>query len=424
MGKRHPRPQAYNLLRARVVDRQDGHQSMNRGETMNHVHPLGSGRNRFLKGWIVTAIWALMPLAMPQTAWSQTRGNVVFRVTTISYGGKYADKNVGAVWVEDADGRFVKTLKVWAKKRIKHLVKWNAVSGGNTVDAVTSATLKRHRSHEITWACTDVNGGVVADGNYRIFVEFTEDNSAKSGGKPGKWVMVEFTKSADNQTVNPPDETYFKNIELIYTAEAATAPASVKGQVVHAESRQPIDGATVQLQVQGQVRYETQSSGGGQFEFQTVSPGSYTLAAFKDGFEAASEPLTLAEGQQVTGKMIQLKPVTNGASLSGTVLNAQTSQPVSGATVELLRTGQIVHETQTDVGGRFAFQKVAAGNYTLTVTRRGYAAWRESLQLKEGEHVSGHTIQIIPIQNTDTTPPAPPRNVRARKLGLLKSKSF
>ncbi|MDQ7053423.1 MAG: DUF2271 domain-containing protein [candidate division KSB1 bacterium] len=393
---------------------------------------------------IIATVLAMVLGQGSRDGFAQTQGRVTFRVTTTSYGGKYADKHVGAIWVEDAQNQFIKTLKVWAKKRIKHLVKWNAASNGNKVDAITSATLRSHRSHEVTWNCTDVNGAVVSDGVYRIYVEFTEDNSAKSSGKPGKWMVVEFTKGPNDQTVNPPDKTYFKNIELIYTASGSAPPqlasvsgrvqdsqsqsaivdatvtllrngqsvkqtqsgsdggyqfadiqagtytiraaasgyqpgeisvtlqagdaltgrnilldpvvqpASLQGKVVDASNQQPIAGATVQLQVGGQVKYETRTVNDGQFGLPNIQPGTYSLVAFKDGYETASETITLADGQQMTGKILQLTPVVNGASFSGTILDAQTGQPVNGATVQLLQSGQVVQETQTDASGRFA----------------------------------------------------------------------
>ncbi|MDQ7053424.1 MAG: hypothetical protein Q9P14_11190 [candidate division KSB1 bacterium] len=39
------------------------------------------------------------------------------------------------------------------------------------------------------------------------------------------------------------------------------------------------------------------------------------------------------------------------------------------------------------------------------------------MTLNPGDNVSGRTIQVTPQQTADTTPPTPPRNVRARKLG-------
>src|SRR6056297_3137775 len=102
---------------------------------------------------------------------------VRFQITTMTYNGKYAPKNVGAVWIEDVDNKFVKTLRVWGKNRRKHLVVWNEISNGNTVDAVTGATKKSHGMREATWNLLNVNGNLQDSGEFYINVEFSEENS-------------------------------------------------------------------------------------------------------------------------------------------------------------------------------------------------------------------------------------------------------
>lgn len=246
------------------------------------------------------------------TAFTQTVGTVTFKVRTEPFGGKYSPKNIGAVWVENAQGQFVKTLTVLAKKRIAHLIKWQAASGGNTVDAITSATVRSHQTHTATWNCTDVNGTVVPDGAYKIFVEFTEDNSSKAGKPPGKWTVLEFTKGSSSHTLTPADETYFKDMELAYTPEgAAPSPASLQGEVTDADTGSPIDNATVQLVAGTQVRYEIKSNASGVYRFDAVEAGDYVLTAGKTGYTKWNENLTLQAGEQLTGKDIALKPASD-----------------------------------------------------------------------------------------------------------------
>ncbi len=463
---------------------------------------ISTGRKRGWMKWLLLA--ATCALAAPAAA--QTSGTVVFRVTTVSYGGKYGDKNIGAIWVEDAQNRFVKTLAVWGSKRIRHLIKWQAASGGNKVDAVTSATLRSHRSHEVTWDCTDAQGNLVPDGPYQIFVEFTEDNSSKSGHPPGKWTSVSFTKGPSNQTVNPPDQTYFKSMSLVYTAGGAAPqtgsiagtirdarsgnglagatvrlmnggqevqsvqtgnggtyqfadvssggytvaasasgyqsaetsvslqpgevltgvdlslqpqaqPASLAGIVLDAATGQPIAGATVQLQQNGNVQHETTTAADGKFSLTAIPPGSYTLSAFASGYESHSEALSLADGEQVQNKEIRLAPVANGATLSGVVKDAGSGQPVAGARVQLRRAGQVAYETTSGSDGRYEFRDVAPGDYALMAQKAGYAEWSRQITLSAGQNITGRDILLTADPTVDETPPQAPRNLRARKIG-------
>lgn len=139
-----------------------------------------------------------------------TAGELHVDFTTVSFGGKYAPKNVVAVWITDDHDAFVKTLGVFATKRAKYLVTWLAASGGNTVDAVTSATFAAHGPRSMQWDSTGVDGKVVPDGSYRVHIEFTEQN------KLGKVTSFPFAKSPFAEVQSPPDELYFEDVHVSY----------------------------------------------------------------------------------------------------------------------------------------------------------------------------------------------------------------
>ncbi len=141
-----------------------------------------------------------------------TPGELAFTVKTITDNGNYAPKHVLAIWVEDEQG-FVKTRKLRANQRKQYLYTWKSVSNNNVVDAVTGATMSSHQTHTVTWDCTDVDGNVVPDGDYNIYVEFTEKHAQ------GPLTSVTFNKGTDEQHLTPPDEDHFVNISLDYIPE-------------------------------------------------------------------------------------------------------------------------------------------------------------------------------------------------------------
>lgn len=144
-----------------------------------------------------------------------TDGVLTFSVQTVTNNATYSPRNVLAIWIKDAQGNFVISRKVMAANRKQHLVKWVASSNNNVVNAITGATLPNHQQHNISWDCRNVAGNLVPDGLYEIWIEFTERNSA-SGGAVGPSTKVTFTKGIDVVSVNPPDESYFKNMNLNY----------------------------------------------------------------------------------------------------------------------------------------------------------------------------------------------------------------
>ncbi len=138
---------------------------------------------------------------------------VTFSVTTAPSKGKYSPSHVLAIWVTDEKDALVKTLRMDGNKRKKHLVQWISASADSKVDAVTSATLKTHQAVKVFWDCKDAQGKAVADGKYRIRVEFTEANGP---GPATPKDHIEFTVGSKAASLKPKDLTCFKNMSLDY----------------------------------------------------------------------------------------------------------------------------------------------------------------------------------------------------------------
>lgn len=134
--------------------------------------------------------------------------------TTKSYGGRFGDYNVGAVWIEKKGGTFVRTLRQWGEIRDRHLVKWHASSKGNVVDAVTGATLYEHESQTLSWDLRDKDEQVVPDGDYVIRFEFTEDNSAFSAPH-GPSLRVAFSLGEGGETLRPDGGDGYSGVEIV-----------------------------------------------------------------------------------------------------------------------------------------------------------------------------------------------------------------
>jgi hypothetical protein len=137
------------------------------------------------------------------------------KVTTASAGGRYAPRNIGAIWVADKSGNFIRSLEVWAQRRVNYLSLWNAASSkagaaGSRVDIVSQATLTTHKAHTTSWNCRDFNKLPVPDGTYRIYFEMTD----KSGTGPNRF--QEFSKGAASATLTPADDNNFKAMELSF----------------------------------------------------------------------------------------------------------------------------------------------------------------------------------------------------------------
>ena len=135
--------------------------------------------------------------------------SVSFDVTTLSQGGKYSPKNIGAIWVQNSSGAFIKSLELWAKQRRTHLKKFNAAVGTTgAVDVTASATLSSHRAHHVSWNLKDRSGASVAPGKYSLLIEVTDYD-----GK-GQWYSVDFDTSSGAQSLTPASSPYYSSMTL------------------------------------------------------------------------------------------------------------------------------------------------------------------------------------------------------------------
>lgn len=141
---------------------------------------------------------------------AQTNGTLTFSVTTTST-GNFSPKHVVAIWIEKADGTFIKTKLKRANSRVQYLNQWVTKSGQNVVDATTSATINAHQTENITWNATDVNATVVPDGDYKLWIQMAWANTN------GPTYSIPFTKGASAVNLTPANQTNYTNMSLVWT---------------------------------------------------------------------------------------------------------------------------------------------------------------------------------------------------------------
>jgi hypothetical protein len=144
---------------------------------------------------------------------AQTPGTLTVSATTSSAGGNYAPRNIVAIWIEDDQGNFVKTLLAYAQTRRTHLNTWEASTTAagspfNVVDAITGATRPNHDTRTCSWNGTDVEGNVVSDGTYHLRMELTDKNGT------GNFSSFSFTKDTMPLNLTPFNVPSFSAISI------------------------------------------------------------------------------------------------------------------------------------------------------------------------------------------------------------------
>ncbi|MCA9609908.1 MAG: DUF2271 domain-containing protein [Myxococcales bacterium] len=133
--------------------------------------------------------------------------------STARTGGRYYPAHVMAVWVTAPDGTFERTLHVWGGRRRSHLSQWlGSRTTSDSLDGITSATLRTDATQEVTWDMRDTSGRIVPDGTYVLHFELADTNSTSANYRR----QLTFEKRPDgfDQTL---EDSPFLQVHIVYT---------------------------------------------------------------------------------------------------------------------------------------------------------------------------------------------------------------
>ena len=160
-------------------------------------------------------------------------------------------------------------------------------------------------------------------------------------------------------------------------------PYQIRGMMVNAQTGQPIAGAEIQIyesaQNIGEMFEVTESAADGSFHFDGIAEGKYTLRAARRGYAPQSylqhENFWTAIAVGLGKDTLHLRfPLNPSAVISGKVTD-ENGEAIRQATVELwneslqngVRRSSPGTQTTTDDEGRYRFEHLAGGRYTVSV---------------------------------------------------------
>ena len=148
--------------------------------------------------------------ASNESATANTSGTLTVSTTTVTFNGDHAPKHYLAIWITNSTGTYVKTLMAYyGGSHVSDLTNWVASnSSKDKTDATTGATLSSHATRTATWNGTNVAKTVVADGNYIVKLEMTENEGT------GKLATYTFAKGTEPVTLTPANVSGFSNISI------------------------------------------------------------------------------------------------------------------------------------------------------------------------------------------------------------------
>jgi sugar lactone lactonase YvrE len=150
----------------------------------------------------------------------------------------------------------------------------------------------------------------------------------------------------------------------LYASGQTPTEASVRGRLVDRDTDVPLPGATVSV---GALTATTDSSGA--FSLTGFAPGTTGIEFAAGGYQTASFIATLSAGVNELGTVeLARQPAT--LTLSGRVIDAETSLPIGGALVQL--TGADTRAT-SDPAGVYRLDGIGVPEFALSVSAPGYS---------------------------------------------------
>jgi protocatechuate 3,4-dioxygenase beta subunit len=121
----------------------------------------------------------------------------------------------------------------------------------------------------------------------------------------------------------------------------------------------------------------------GNYEFTTLNPGSYNIAAQAPfpGYEAPSQTVEVKAGEtQVVDFYLDFKKAVVEGHVYG-----QDGKPINGATLSGVLSGKDMDSVTTDAGGYFRFSKVTPGDRFIRVNAPGFLGEARDFKAAESQ---------------------------------------
>ena len=233
--------------------------------------------------------------------------------------------------------------------------------------------------------------------------------SVSVSGAPGDQVVLRADLSGDEYAYRLSDGSLLKTIKVASTSFASSTavadgmafiagedgnlyalgvpgsltPGTITGTVTDSTTSNPISGATVSCTCSGTNQT---TGGGGSYTFSSVAPGTYSMTFSASGYASQTvNNVTVTSGTTTTVPPVAL---SMPGTITGTVTDSSTTNPISGATVSCTCSG--TNQT-TDGTGSYTFSSVPPGTYSMTFSASG--------------HVSKTVNGVIVTSGTTTTEP-------------------
>jgi len=210
-----------------------------------------------------------------------------------------------------------------------------------------------------------VVGAVVSSARGYSTTVIAEDGSYVLAGLPaGDHIVSAVASGYVTQSKNATVTLIPPVVTLSFILQSQTG--SISGFVLHNLTGEPIENASVSIQIDEQVTITVATGNDGSYNLTNLQEGTYRVTASKDGFETRSNSNVTVVRETITENVnfsLDEKPTRlHGVIRSGTLLLAGVNISVSGTT----------RYNVTGPDGSYEILDLPAGTYTIAASPAGY----------------------------------------------------
>ncbi len=193
--------------------------------------------------------------------------------------------------------------------------------------------------------------------------------------------QYECTQKAQQLGVTAPSQILFDNrvgmtlqqCNTLY-CQADLTPARLQGYIQN-EDGTFIEGATVRLEGRAQ---QASSAASGNYEFSSLSPGTYLVQVEKEGYFSLSQSISLSSGEEKEQNFTLILAEGLG-QISGIVRREQDGVAIPGATISW--SGPASGQVFTDATGYYEITSLPLGEYTFAASKIGFSSQQQTRTL-------------------------------------------
>lgn len=194
-----------------------------------------------------------------------------------------------------------------------------------------------------------------------------------------------------------------------------SASLVLTGAVTDNGASQPVASARVEIVDGVNQGISATADGQGRYDMSGLQPGTFSVRAQADGFEATSQSITLNDSRTVNFALRrkasggQTAPATQFA-VTGTVRDAASKAPIGNARVEIVDGANKGASTTADSNGRYAATSLSAGSFVIRSFADGYDYAQQNVTVGPDQTIDFSLSRKAgaPPAPSDPTPPSGP----------------